>query len=318
MPGMDGIELLQHVLQRSPSTVRIVLSGQCDRQGVLKTVGLAHQFLAKPCDPQTLQAAVLRACRLREGLRDARHAGLVSRVGSLPSPQAAYSALLAELELPDPSVQRLGRIVARDVAMAAKLLQLVSSAFFGAPQRSADPGRWTAFLGAETIRLLAQWAGVLRPAGPDLPWGGSLDALNAHSRKVAASAMAIAAYQTNDAGIIAEAYLAGLLHDVGLLVLAESTGHADVGGYLLALWGAPDAIVDAALLHHCPSLSSDAGFTPLAAVHVADAAAEAPASDVRWDARLVDMEYLRAIRCAARLDQWYDLCRAARCDEVPS
>ncbi len=68
MPGMDGCELLEQIRQQSPTTVRIVLSGHSDRQAVMRTVGVAHQFLSKPCDSQVVTTTVMRACRIRDKL----------------------------------------------------------------------------------------------------------------------------------------------------------------------------------------------------------------------------------------------------------
>ena len=126
--------------RRSPATVRIVLSGHCDRQAVMRTVEVAHQFLTKPCDSEDIKATVMRACRLADRLGDPWHRELVSRVTSVPSSLSAYPELAAELEAAEPSVDRVGEIVARDVGTAAKLLQLVSSSFFGSPRATSDPG----------------------------------------------------------------------------------------------------------------------------------------------------------------------------------
>jgi HD-like signal output (HDOD) protein len=315
--------------------VRFILSGQCQRETVMKTVGLAHQFFTKPCDSEALRAAVLRACGLMDRLADPRHKAMVAGVRCVPSSPLAVRSLWAELESAEPSAERLGRIVSRDVGMTAKLLQLVSSGFFGSPQKSSDPVRWAAFLGIETLRLLVSPAGVVRPAECSLPADGSLSTLGKHSRRVADGARAIAAHETDDPAVIGHAYLAGLLHDVGHFVFADQiphlgTTHADVGACLLALWGVPKAVVDAVAFHHCPSLSdapgfccgrspdraTPPGFSPLIAVHVADAVATADALGDALDARWVDSEHLARMGCADRLDAWCDLCRAVESREV--
>ena len=87
------------------------------------------------------------------------------------------------------------------------------------------------------------------------------------------------------------------------------TTHAEIGGYLLALWGAPDAIVDAASFHHRPARSPDAAFSPLAAVHVANAAVIAADLEIPGDTAPVDGQYLARIGCAGRLGAWRDVCQ---------
>jgi len=65
MPGANG-DLLREVMSRYPNTVRIVLSSESQRETMLRAVGPMHQYLAKPCDPETLQATLARACALKD------------------------------------------------------------------------------------------------------------------------------------------------------------------------------------------------------------------------------------------------------------
>jgi HD-like signal output (HDOD) protein len=346
MPSMDGCRLLERVREQSPTTVRIVLSGHSDRQAVMRTVGVAHQFLTKPCDAEDLTTTVMRACRVRDQIGDPWYQQLVSRVASVPSPGLAHSQLLAELESAEPSIARVAEIVARDVGMTAKLLQLISSSFFGSPRAASDPAQWTGVLGIDTIRPLVLTEGIVRSLDADRPPGCSIELLTEHSLQVARYAKAVAESETTNATQIGYAYVAGLLHDIGLFLLAEhvperlaavwtsargkkacvseigtsSVGatHAEIGGYLLALWGAPDAIVQATALHHTPALSSETTFGVLTAVHVANAVADAADLGIAVGPELVDVEYLRRIGCAERLARWCEVCRALESEEVLS
>ena len=221
MPGMDGAQLLEQVRRRSPATVRIVLSGHCDREAVMRTVKVAHQFLTKPCDSEDIKATVMRACRLADRLSDPWHRELVSRVTSVPSSLSAHLQLAAELEAAEPSVDRVGEIVARDVGATAKLLQLVSSSFFGSPRASSDPAHWAGWLGIDTVKLLVLREGAVhalrgRRRGGFFP--GDLDRAQPSGGQVAKALMESEAASTTQ---IDHAYLAGLLHDVGLFILAE-------------------------------------------------------------------------------------------------
>src|SRR5512145_1423172 len=64
MPHMDGAEFLGRVRARTPGTIRVILSGYADAESVLRTVGPAHLYLAKPCDPATLMQAIARPVAL--------------------------------------------------------------------------------------------------------------------------------------------------------------------------------------------------------------------------------------------------------------
>ena len=70
MPGMSGAEMLAQVAVDHPSTVRIILSGQAAEDELMQAVNAAHQYLAKPCDPDALKAAIGRATALRDLLRE--------------------------------------------------------------------------------------------------------------------------------------------------------------------------------------------------------------------------------------------------------
>jgi HD-like signal output (HDOD) protein len=327
MPVMDGSQLFDEVTRRHPATVRIILSGQCEREAVLKGVGQTHQFLTKPCDCQALKATLARACALGDQLADDRLKRLVTCLRSIPSRAAAHRRLLAELESPAASIQRLGEIVARDVGMAAKVIQLVNSGFFGTPQRVSDPAHAVNLLGLDTIRALALSTGALAPLAPGDAGNRFLEALNDHSLAVAVAARRIARAETGDSTLIADAYLAGLLHQVGRLVLAVghvsdvpgtmescptdgSTIADNVGAYLMELWGAPEPVVEAIALRRCPGRSADTAFGPLTAVHVAAAVVEREPGQPGAAAAAVDTGYLERIGGAGRIDAWCRICRA--------
>src|SRR3972149_9633005 len=108
MPGIDGNQLLNTVKQEYPDSVRIVLSGQSDRGAIMRSVGPAHQYLAQPCDTETLKSTITRACALRDKLAQPALTRVISRITTLPSAPATYAQLLDELNSPDASVKRVG------------------------------------------------------------------------------------------------------------------------------------------------------------------------------------------------------------------
>ncbi len=339
MPGMDGAELLGEVMRRHPAMVRIVLSGQCDHATVLKTVGPAHQFLTKPCDSESLKAAVAQACRLRDQLADDRHKRLVSRIAAVPSLPAHYDALMAELGADPADADRVRRTIAADVGMTAKMMQVVSSGFFGSPQRVADPLRAASLFDLETIKALATTAAVFAPSAGNAEQQRRVARLTEHSLAVARAARGLARAETGDVQLADDAYLAGFLHDVGILVLAEhapdeypsilaearrrritlweseedrlATHHGAVGGYLMALWGLPDPLVQAIAHHHHPGRTGDERFSPLTAVHVASVVIEDVFADLFGASTLLDGAYLERLGLESRFEHWNVICREA-------
>jgi HD-like signal output (HDOD) protein len=339
MPGMNGVELLTEVAQRHPHMVRVILSGTWDQDLCMQAAMTAHQYLSKPCDPEVLKSTLERAFALRDVLMEPSLKELISRTASLPSAPAIYHQLIDALRNPEVSAQQLGAIIATDIGMTAKVLQLVNSAFFGLRRHITSPQDAVFFLGSDAIKALAISVSAFSMFNASKSSRRfSIDALQEHSLGVAALAREIGKSQEIPKLMLDDAFVAGLLHDVGKLVLVSShpekyagvldavahkgsaaaaereifgATHAEVGGYLLWLWGLPASVVEAVVFHHSPGSCPAGGFSPLAAVHVADAlwdaamygaAAAGPATNPA-----VDVDYLTKIGKLDQLPEWRSL-----------
>jgi putative nucleotidyltransferase with HDIG domain len=289
MPGMDGWELLGEVKKLYPQTVRLVLSGHAEARSIMRAVGTAHQYLAKPCESGTLKAAISQTYRLRDLLSSDRLARLVGRVDTLPSAPKAFQEILACLQGPNASVADAAKIIGRDVAMTANVIKLVNSAFFGMRQPVSTADRAVAYLGLDTLGTLVLGHGVFKSGVTTGIEGFSLERLWQHSYDVAAAARMVALSQKLPP-MVDEAFLGGMLHDVGKVVFATrlaagSDGpavsaedavaqmeahHAEVGAYLLGLWGFPNSIVEAVAFHESPSKAMSEGLSLPALLHIAD------------------------------------------------
>ena len=337
MPQMDGAELLTEVSKRYPNTVRIVLSGFADQEAILKIVGPAHQYLSKPCNPEELRTAIGRAFALRELLANDELKRLVTRVKTLPTLPVLYQQLTDELNNEHSSMERIGEIISQDIGMTTKILQLVNSSFFGLSQPVNSSSEAVMYLGISTVRSLVLSLQVFSQLKSPPVKGLSLDALATHCWEAAVLAKRVARVQSDDAKLMDQCFLAGLLHDVGRIILAAglpeqyarvwaSAGqqgqalwqaekaefgatHADVGAYLLALWGLPNPIVEAIALQHCPTLCIAKDFTPLTAIHVASAFAH-ERKGISPDFVSIDMNYLTKLRLTGRIPQWRAACFA--------
>jgi len=338
MPQMDGAELLKEISKRHPNTVRLILSGHSDREGALRLVGPAHQYLSKPCDADELRAAVGRAFALRDLLANDQLKQLVSRIDCLPAIPSLYRQLTDELGKENASMERIGEIISHDVGMTTKMLQLVNSAFFGLPQRISNPAEAVLYLGLSTVRSLVLSLEIFAQfKNPPLE-GFSLDALANHSWRTAVMARRLATLQNGDAKMVDQCFLAGLVHGVGRIILAINlpeayarvwnaakqqaiplwqaeraefgATHADVGAYLLGLWGLPNPIVEAVAFQHCPSRYPGREFTPLTAVHVATVFAHEN-NGVSAEPLFVDMNYIAELGLADRVGPWREACLAA-------
>lgn len=328
MPGMSGAELLENVRRKHPHMIRIALSGQADRETVLEAVGPTHQYLSKPCNLETLKAVLDRVISLRKLLGAEKLVELVSAMEFVPSLPRLYKELTDELLRPNASIESVARTIASDVGMSAKVLQLVSSGFFGQPKQVSGAGEAVEALGMDIIKPLTLSLNLFSPLDATEVEDFSMEALWRHSANVAFCAGQIAQSTGADSKTVNAACLAGMLHDVGKIIfadrftddyrsamnLAEAEGidpleaeaktigatHAGIGAYLLGIWAFPDPIVEAVAYHHFPSKGRKAdGFAALTAVHVADAVEGAGP---------VDMEYLAGLGLADRLDAWREIC----------
>jgi HD-like signal output (HDOD) protein len=280
MPDMDGAQLLHAVKDRHPHVIRIILSGQSERYKVIETVRLAHQYLSKPCDDETLKATIDRSRLLCALLADKSLKQTVSQIDSLPSLPALYYEILQELESDYCSIHKVGEIIARDIGMTAKILQLVNSAFFGFYRHIASPMQAAELLGTETIKVLVLSEKIFSSLDQNKLAEFHLQSLWEHSLVTGLVAKAIARQERQSQTEIDHAFIAGVLHDSGKLVLAanfpkkykEATAlaqeqqmtlwqaerqtlgvsHGEIGAYLLALWGLPEPIINAIALHHQP------------------------------------------------------------------
>jgi len=345
MPGMSGAELLSEVMRKYPKTVRIILSGYSSPKTIMDLVGVTHQYLSKPCDAEALKRAVHRAFLVRNMLANEDLKKLLSQLDKIPSLPSLYYELVDELNSPSASIQRIGEIVSKDVAMTAKILQLVNSAFFGLVRHVSSPAQAVALLGLDTVKALVLSIKVFSQFDERKVKAFSIDKLWDHSIAVGSFARVIAKSEGMERQAVDDSFMAGLLHDVGKLVLADNlTGqyaevlnrarerrlppyelerrvfgatHAEVGAYLLGLWGLPDSIVEAVSFHHRPRKAIARAFSALTSVHVADVLASQmfhPSTDGCLPE--FDSEYISALGLSDRLPIWEKNCRQIAGEDV--
>lgn len=287
--------MLNRVRDQYPQIVRIVLTGQTELNTALRVVPVAHQFLAKPCDTGVLRVAIERACHLQSLLNDDTIRRNVAAMGDLPSLPRIYHDLTHALSDPDVSLQKVARIVEQDVGISAKILQLVNSAFFGLSHSITNIQSAVSYLGIATLKNLVLSVEVFRAFQPKRALRGfSLEALQYHSRLVAhvAVRLPVSKHLTDTV------FVAGMLHDVGKLILAakfsdrfekaladaenehgplykveereRGFSHAEIGAYLLGLWGLPYNVVEAVAFHHTANPVAHQDLDAVSATHIAD------------------------------------------------
>jgi HD-like signal output (HDOD) protein/ActR/RegA family two-component response regulator len=296
MPGMDGGQLLTVVKERWPETIRIIVSGYSDPVQAVRLTSLAHQYISKPCDGHQLENIIERCFNLRDLLSAEPLRQMVGRIGKLPALPKTYGKLQNALAQPTVTAAIVGDIVNADAVIASKVLQITNSAFFRLRKPIARIKDAVTYLGFATIRNLVLSAEISSHwKAPTSLSSIDPEQLQSHAQYAAAACKALAAGRVSPD----DAWLAGLLHDIGYWILLQecpdelgaalemscreqlpliecerrTTGatHAQVGAYLLGLWGLPYSIVEAVALHHAPTTVTGNGYDLLGALSVSHA-----------------------------------------------
>lgn len=219
MPGPDGVALIDHVGKRYPGTARIVLAHDAPRDSIISVAGVAQQFLAKPCRPAALIAALESVVTTRTLIADPQLRSILGGPDNLPKPPAIYAELCVLANSPGASADDVARVVERDVATAAELLKLVNSSFFGVVNEVTSVARAVTLLGLDVIQALVVAGQVFRSTG-QLPPGLDAADVAGHGMKACVAVRRAGAVLGWDHKLIGQVSLAALLHDIGLLLLA--------------------------------------------------------------------------------------------------
>lgn len=348
MTEMDGLEFLTKVKTMHPNSIRFGLTASNGSSSIMKASNVAHQLLEKPCEPHKIRVLITRACSLRDHLTESPLKKRLHEVGGVPSLPVLYQEVMHEIHSPDPSIAKVAEIIEKDIGMSAKLLQVVNSAGTGLRNKVSSVVQAASLLGMQKISAMVLMVEVFSlMTSKALPSGFSIESLWDHSLRVGEYAKKIAKNEVDEAQIIDDSFTGGLLHDLGLVILATRmpkelgdalrlakserislfeaekrvfrSTHAEAGGYLLELWGLPDPLVESVTYHDYPSMVPEKnypsavpehGFTPLTAVHVANYFCEDERAKAYGAAEAeADTVFLDRLGFTEKLEEWWDVCQ---------
>jgi HD-like signal output (HDOD) protein len=331
MPRMNGAQFFSEVQRRWPHTIRIILSGYVEPPFAMTAVATAHRFLTKPFVLGEFLATLSGIQQLNHWVMNDRLRSLVAKLSHLPSIPLVYFSLTEALQQPEVHASRIAGIVATDPALMAKMLQIVNSAFFGYARPISNPMEAVVLLGANTVRSLAMTADVFSMFEARQLVALPVRAVCDRALRAGILAMKLARMEHQPQSLLDQAFTAGALQNIGQLIFATNmpteyaplyrsarsaqhlldeerrafgASHADVGAYLLGVWGLPVPLVEAVAYHHEPSRSKDTRFTPLTAVHAAIGLLQEEGFPVKEGA--MDMAYLNRLGLQKRLPNWRD------------
>jgi HD-like signal output (HDOD) protein len=336
MPIMDGAELLNEVMIRYPQTFRLILSGYSDTELIMKAMGSIHQYLAKPCDPERLRSVISRATDSAEIMRNPELKTLIGQMQTLPSLPVLYHKIMSMLKNPNIPLTDITNVIASDLGMTAKILQLVNSAFFGLRDHLTDLNAAVSYLGLGTVKALFLSLHIFSAFEGFRLERISVENLWKHSLETATLANKICKLESSNNTIATDAFVAGILHDSGRLILAVNFPeryqnviamarqegceileaermvfghtHCAVGGYIMNLWGLPVSVVDAVSYHHDPGAISGQAFCALTAVHIANSLVDSiMENEKEIPSTPPDLNYLKEMNLLDRFPEWQKL-----------
>jgi len=328
MPEMSGPEFLTHVEREHPQTMRIVISAYADQLAIARCLMFGHRYFQKPLDLAELADTLKRVCQLKQAIRNEKVRKIIGATAALPSPPETYLRLTEALDTPATSLEDLAEIISVDPGLTAKMLQIVNSAQFGMARRITTAFEAVQYAGVDVLRALMLGLQALRQFDKKKPKSLPLSELWGHMLDTAVAARTIAEEEKVDFNEAQECFVSGLLHDIGKLILASNADkeyegvlrtsrnekipcykiehevfgatHADVGGYLLGLWGLPEVIVRTVELHHSLDHIREQGFSSLIAVHAAQNIIKTSFKRVGS----LDMEFLKRAGVTDRVEKW--------------
>lgn len=297
LPPVNGRHLLHYVRAHWPQTVRFVLAAEDDKGTLTDTLELAHQFLARPCRNEQLMQAIQRASLIRAITGNLVLQQIVTNMGVLPTLPSSQAEMIRVLQAPDVSVKQVSTVIRQDLAISVEVLRLVNSAYFSLRQHVTDLQQAVILLGLDTVRALVQAVTVFSVL-ESAKTRTLRQELYAHMLDVSQRARVVVRQLGADRATIDNAILGAMVHDIGKLILCTyfsqdyfptlalarsakmplyqaerqifGVSHAELGAYLLGLWGFHEEILVGVGFHHEPSAYGNASCAVLTAIHVAN------------------------------------------------
>jgi putative nucleotidyltransferase with HDIG domain len=334
----DSELFLRSFLKHHPSAARIVLTGYTSSDAIFKFAGLAHQLLAKPWSDQTLIETIERADLISRMLADDRLKRTLNLIENFPSIPSVYVELTETLKNNEASMEEIGAIIIRDPSLTIKLLQIVNSPYYGLPMPVTDPQKAVHLLGLDIVKGFVLSSGIFKQYEQSSAVCLQIDTLWQHSLKSANIVRQIAKRENLAKEIEEASFVACLLHDVGKIIIASNfpnehkeicnrtasddlpfwhaeqmvlgVTHAEIGAYLLGLWGLPLTVIKAVQEHHRPNMDEHTQIDQTVLVHVANAIEKASLTPPGDPAVDLNPEFIARLHLDKSIAEWQAQMRA--------
>lgn len=335
MPEVNGVKLLKIIQKEFPHLVRIVYSGNLTKESVREVATFTHRFIAKPCTMDQMIQTIENTLFIYSSLDSDAIRKVLTNTGSIPSLPRIYTELMSNIENPSFSLKEAARLIASDVGMTANILKQIN--LLGHSKDISNIDQAVSLLGLDSIKAIALTSHIFCSLEiPSIPYF-SAEQLNRHSMLTARFAQEITLIETDDRSLAESAFVAGVLHDLGIILLASNfpakytsvlervqnanrpiaeveknligISHCGIGSYLLALWGFPKDILAAVAFHENPSEIPSESFSLLTAIYAGSVLAHHFEQEISNGEQLLESSsYLEQIGCNSRIKFWVTRC----------
>ena len=304
MPGMDGEAVLSAVRAQHPGTIRIILSGQSEKEAAFRTVGPAHQYLTKPCNGDDLKRVVRRACALGEHLNTERLLGFVQAEDLVPKLSNEFIEIVHMVQDPESAAEDIARKIEADTILSSELLAFANCPSCSHGEHAESIVEVVRRLGVDGMRPLLLAARFFA----DFAQQSSSDVESLRNEAVTVSCVArrIASSHSDNLELAEHSAIAGLLSTGRHLMPNPPTiDPGEIAAYVLEQWGLPAPIIEALAFLHVPSETIHRDFEPLTATYIATSwVAELEDAYCSTEQEAFDQKYIEEVGVHEHLPTW--------------
>lgn len=296
----NDILLLQNIRANYPH-IFVVLCTTEDRLHVNELFHLSHQIISEPITYEKLKNSFARKKRMSKYLHDGKLMGLINNISELPNLPETYIKIENEIASNNISIYKIAEIISGSVTFTAKIFRIVNSTFFGVEYKVSNVIQAINLLGVNVLKSLLLYDHISTGLIANSQYSKYFEDLWIHCNKVGRlSEQIIYLTLDKDYTMMEQAYIAGLMHDIGKVVMlcvdeypkdvfdymekhntrfsnAEyklyGVSHAEVGAYFLSLWGFSDRSAESVYLHNNPDQLDLERFSVQSGVYIANALA---------------------------------------------
>ncbi len=292
----ESVRFLQQVAARQPFVRRFLCAAP---QETTPLIAAHNSIIPRGWHQPVIDDAVSRGFAISQWEANPSLVSVFSYIRNIPTLPTVYTQITEALQRDDCSAEEIGRLISREPAITAKLLQCVNSGAAGLSRRISSPREAVMFFGTARVRSLVLLSSLFVKFDGSRCASFSTENFFKKNLEIAGWSSSITMGETQDKKMADLSFTAGLLHGFGILLLAanlpesydqvlrtaaerrvgverielETYGatHCDVGGFILGKWGIPFPIISAVAWHSVPYRCHHTEFTPLCAVHIAKA-----------------------------------------------